>query len=212
MIQNTNTYEAYEALEQAEEGDILDYTPHELTNAISENVSYVRNIIQTATEKKYRWLQHVLLWNSKSDTHQFVLGRYGHNDMDVDRGFRVVQTGDTINAEYNGSIDTDVFNDVELSEEEVSKLVSKIKENLIRSETNVEEMLVDSWYDSIEMSDNRVDFTARSAMHYYAGDRPTKNRITELEEKYDIDNLHGLIQVAIHSNNNEMFSYNIQLE
>jgi len=49
-------------------------------------------------------------------------------------------------------------------------------------------------------------------MHYYAGDRPTKNRITELEEKYDIDNLHGLIQVAIHSNNNEMFSYNIQLE
>jgi hypothetical protein len=51
MIQNTNTYEAYEALEQAEEGDILDYTPHELTNAISENVSYVRNIIQTATEK-----------------------------------------------------------------------------------------------------------------------------------------------------------------
>jgi hypothetical protein len=51
MIQNTNTDEAYEALEQAEEGDILDYTPHELTNAISENVSYVRNIIQTATEK-----------------------------------------------------------------------------------------------------------------------------------------------------------------
>jgi hypothetical protein len=36
MIQNTNTDEAYEALEQAEEGDILDYTPHELTNAISE--------------------------------------------------------------------------------------------------------------------------------------------------------------------------------
>jgi hypothetical protein len=56
MIQNTNTDEAYEALEQAEEGDILDYTPHELTNAISENVSYVRNIIQTATEKKYRWV------------------------------------------------------------------------------------------------------------------------------------------------------------
>lgn len=206
------TTDAYEALEQAEEGDRIDFTPHELTEAICKKVMFDTHIIQTSTEKNNDGLQHVMLFNPKSKTHRFVLGRYGHNDRAVDRGFDIVQTGDSINAELNNEIDTDAFEDIELSDEDEEKLVTTLKENLVESETVISDMIVDSWFDSIYMNNTRVDFNARSNQHYYAPDRQTENFITELEDKYGIENLHLLIQIAIHSDTDKMFSYDIKLE
>jgi len=50
-LSKTEKKEAYRQLELAEEGDTIDYTPHELITILEERLPYKRNVISLSSKK-----------------------------------------------------------------------------------------------------------------------------------------------------------------
>jgi hypothetical protein len=179
-------------IEEAEEGDVLlstrprsegglGYNPNDLTQKIASRMGKRVDNIRESGRKGDMGLKYYFIFLDG----KIVLGVYGHNDQDVDRGFRVEQVGRHIRAEYAGGFDADRF-DAEYTDEEKQNLEELTIDCL--NEASGEPLL---WFDGDELNEY----------------------VEELAERYfdDENRIKGDLLSAVRGWSNGEFTYRVEL-
>lgn len=209
-----DTDEIYEAIKQANKGDTLAYEPYDIAYSIAETTTHDIRDVRIDGRRNIEGSQHLILWLPNSEMNRFVVGEYGHNDRKEDRGFRVKQTGSKILAGYTGGFDTDVFDDIDMSEDDKTDLKNQIAYELVDSSDVVEDMIIDSIVMNFDIGESYVLFDCKEPIHMFAGHEETKELIQELRNKYIVEGreFKRLIKKAIKNDKLCMFKYNIKLD
>lgn len=203
-------------IEEAEEGDVLlstrprsegslGYNPNDLTQKLASRMGKRVDKIRESGRKGDMGLKYYFIFIDD----RIVIGVYGHNDQDVDRGFRVKQVGRHIRAEYAGGFDTDRF-DAEYTDGEKEKLEELTIEALNEAGYVVAEQIHD--HGVMDINSSTITFNSPEPLNWIQGDELDKY-VEELAERYfDEENrIKTDLLSAVRGWGNGEFTYRVEL-